>query len=122
MARILLAEDVDGARVFYRTILETAGHTVTEAADGRQCLESLTSRDFDLLVTDVVMPGLDGIEVIKAARTLRPNLPVIAISGGEPHFPASAALNLSAMYGADQALFKPFPAVRLIEAVEKLLG
>ncbi|MBI3443994.1 MAG: response regulator [Magnetospirillum sp.] len=122
MSKILLAEDVDGARVLYRTILEAAGHVVTEACDGCQCLDRLISGAFDLLVTDVVMPGLDGVEVIKAARNIRPGLPIIAISGGEPDFPAAAALNLSSMYGADVALFKPFKAERLIEAVRSLLG
>jgi CheY-like chemotaxis protein len=121
MARILLAEDADAARMLHRTMLEAAGHVVTETTDGCQCLDRLVSGCFDLLVTDVVMPGLDGVEVIRAARALRPGLPVVAISGGECHAPAAATLNLSSMYGADAALSRPFPAERLIETVRGLL-
>lgn len=121
MARILLAEDMDAARMLYRTILEAAGHVVTDTADGCQCLDRLVSGCFDLLVTDVVMPGLNGIEVIKAARSLRPGLPVVAISGGGCHGSAAAAFDMSSMYGADAALCKPFPAERLIETVRALL-
>lgn len=118
--RILLAEDVDGARRFYRAVLEAAGYQVVEARDGHQCLDRMLAQEFDLLITDVVMPGLDGVEVIKAARVLRPNLAVIAISGGESQFSAQAALTLSRMYGADAALLKPFPGDRLVETVERV--
>lgn len=121
MARILLAEDMAPARRFYRAALEAAGHVVTEVEDGPACLDHLAAGHFDLLVTDVVMPGLDGIEVIKAARSLRPNLPVIAISGGAPNLPAGAGLALSSMYGADQALLKPVSAERLIETAAKFV-
>lgn len=120
MARILLAEDADAVRMLHRTILEAAGHVVTETADGCQCLDRLVSGCFDLLVTDVIMPGLDGMEVIMAARALRPGLPVVAISGGDCHG-SSPAINASSMYGADAALCRPFTAERLIETVRGLL-
>ncbi len=81
MARILLAEDDKAVQSFVSRALMHRGHAVTAVDDGLQALEALNEAKFDLLITDVVMPGLDGIALaLKVARD-RPELPILMMTG-----------------------------------------
>lgn len=81
MARILVAEDDAAVRSFVARALAHRGHAVTVAADGLAALECLEAGDFELLITDIVMPGLDGIGLaLKVARDW-PELPVLLMTG-----------------------------------------
>lgn len=81
MARILIAEDDLAVQNFVARALTHRGHEVTAVGDGGQALEALTGKSFDLLITDIVMPGLDGIGLaLKVARD-HPDLPVLLMSG-----------------------------------------
>jgi CheY-like chemotaxis protein len=81
MARILLAEDDKAVQCFVSRALMHRGHAVTAVDDGLQALEALNEPKFDLLITDVVMPGLDGIALaLKVARD-RPELPILMMTG-----------------------------------------
>lgn len=122
MANILVAEDSPAVRMAIVDVLEALGHTVTEAENGRYALERLTEGGFDLVITDVLMPETDGIEVIKTARRSRPDVKILAISGGAPNLPAGYALKLSEMFRADAVLYKPFMNDELRKAVSNLLG
>jgi len=81
----------------------------------------LAKDSFDLLVTDILMPEVDGIELLTAVRKMHERLPVVAISGGGT-MPASLALSLSTSLGADAVLFKPFFTDELLDAVERALS
>jgi CheY-like chemotaxis protein len=81
MARILIAEDNMAVQNFVARALTHRGHEVAAVGDGVQALESLTDKSYDLLITDIVMPGLDGIGLaLKVARDY-PQLPVLLMSG-----------------------------------------
>jgi CheY-like chemotaxis protein len=120
MTEILLIDDMAGVRRAVVSMLTRAGHTVTAAETGGQGIELLRSRRFDLVITDMLMPDVDGADVLAQVSGL-PNRPrVIAISGGGAGLSAESALRL-AKIKADAFLEKPFEAEALLAAVDKLL-
>jgi DNA-binding response OmpR family regulator len=121
MAKILLVEDINGVRSPLRTVLSLAGHSVVEAEDGRIGLERASEQQFDLVVTDIVMPNLDGSEVILSLKRNGAGTPVLAISGGGAWADTVGALAL-ARESADAVLAKPFSRSALLTAVDLLLG
>lgn len=120
MARILVIEDHSDFRDTLSAMLRSADHDVRSGSNGREALEMLTSDAFDVLVMDVLMPEVDGIEVLRAIEKLPFRPPVVAISGGGI-LPASLALSLASALGASAVLFKPFYRQELIEAIEGAL-
>lgn len=124
MARILVIDDVPALTALLRMTLETQGHHVEEAHDGLSGLSMLEREPFDLAIVDMMMPGLDGIELIRRLRTrgASPVPSIIAMSGGTDDFPAAFSLTLSAMHGADRVLYKPFDNSELVTAVVELLA
>lgn len=121
MANILVVEDSPAVRMGIVEVLESLGHTVTETENGRLAVEQMASASFDLIVTDVLMPEMDGIEVIKAVRRAQPDTKILAISGGAPNLPAGYALKLTEMFSANAVLYKPFTNDELRTAVADLL-
>ena len=81
MTKILLAEDDDSMRSFLAAALRRAGHEVQDYADGEGALEALEREVFDLLLTDIVMPGLDGIELARRGAELDPAMKIVFITG-----------------------------------------
>ncbi|QCO17356.1 response regulator (plasmid) [Azospirillum brasilense] len=124
MARILVIDDVPAFTALLRMTLETQGHQVAEANDGLSGLSMLERESFDLAIVDMMMPGLDGVELIRRlrARDSAHTPAIIAMSGGTDDFPAAFSLNLSAMHGADRVLYKPFDTSELTDAVDELLA
>jgi CheY-like chemotaxis protein len=121
MARILVIDDEELVRVSIAAALRRAGHRVTLAADGEDALATFRPGDFNLVITDIVMPRKDGIETLLALRRLEPKLHIIAMSGsGEPDqgFYLKAAVAL----GADATLQKPFRAAELRLIVDEALA
>ena len=95
-ARVLVAEDEPGLREVFRSYLERRGHVVTVAGDGQDALEALGSRQFDVVLLDLVMPRVDGLEVLRRARE-RPSPPeCIVITGNGTIDTAIAAMKLGA--------------------------
>lgn len=121
MAEILLIDDMAGVRRTVAAMLKRAGHNVTSADDGDKGLEILRTQRFALVITDMLMPGTDGADVLSYLSSL-PNRPrVLAMSGGGAGLSADSALRL-ARISADAFLEKPFEAAELMAAVEKLIG
>jgi CheY-like chemotaxis protein len=121
MARILLIEDEDLVRATLRTALEGAGHTVAEAANGREGLNQLDRQPTDLVITDILMPVMEGIETILAIKRTRPSMKIIAISGA-PTKAKIDFLRVARSLGADEILHKPFAMHALTETVERCLS
>ena len=114
MARILVIDDDLLSRDYVGQILQTEGHTVEMAANGDDGLSLFRARPADLVITDMVMPKTDGVELITILLNEHPNLPVIAMSGA----PNSAQyLYLASYMGAGKILTKPFTAQALLAAV-----
>jgi CheY-like chemotaxis protein len=120
MADILIIDDMAGVRRAVDSMLRQAGHKVTAANDGAEGLELTKQRRFDLVIVDILMPKLDGSEVI-FQLTAQPNHPpIIAISGGGAGISANEALR-TARLKADGFLEKPFDKDQFMGLVDKLL-
>ncbi|HEX3666946.1 MAG TPA: response regulator [Rhizomicrobium sp.] len=116
MARILLAEDDESLRRFLAGALVKAGHEVTDFGDGDQAFACLEAGTFDLLVTDIVMPGLDGIELAKRAAEMDEQLKIMFITGF-----AAVALHPSANAPKRaKILSKPFHLRELVQEIERM--
>lgn len=121
MADILLIDDMAGVRRAVTSMLKTSGHTVTSCENGAEGLGMLKQRRFDLVITDMLMPTLDGSEVLAQLGTMTNRPKVIAISGGGAGVSADMALR-AARASADAYLEKPFERADLIAAVDRVLG
>lgn len=121
MARILVIDDEEAVRAALRGALVAAGHQVATAADGDEGLRALRRHPIDLVVTDIVMPGKEGIETILEIRRLSRTIPIIAMSDGDSRAQAMY-LSSAAKLGATRTLTKPFAPARLLEEVDFCLG
>jgi len=118
MARILLAEDDPSMRGFLARALIKAGHVVVDGADGEAAMTWLVKSEFDLLLADIVMPGISGIDLAKHVNDDTPKLKVMLITG----FAAVAIKAKSELTPEAKVLSKPFHLNTLVEEVEKLLA
>jgi excisionase family DNA binding protein len=117
-ARVLVVDDEPAIRDLLAKTLALAEYEVDLAADGKTALERLRIVPYDLLITDLRMPGVDGLAVIREGRRLRPDLPVIIITGYSSEASAIEAVNL----GVSGYLTKPFRVPRVLAAAAKALG
>lgn len=118
MAKILLAEDDEDMRRFLVKALHKAGHDVASYSDGHAAFERLKREAFELLLTDIVMPEMDGIELARRAADLDPMLKIMFITGF-----AAVALNPDNEAPKDaKILSKPFHLRQLVEEVERLMA
>ena len=116
--RILVVDDEASIRDMLSKTLSLAEYEVEVAADGRAALERLKLMHYDLLITDLKMPGVDGLTVIREGRRYRPDLPVIIITGFSTEASAIEAINL----GVSGYLTKPFRVPRVLAVAAKALG
>jgi two-component system, cell cycle response regulator CpdR len=117
MRKILLAEDDDSLRRFLAKALERAGFNVRACPDGEAAVEALDDGPYDLLLTDIVMPGMDGIEVAREAAERQPGVQIMFITGF-----AAVALSASdrAPAGA-KILAKPVHLREIVSEVERMM-
>jgi CheY-like chemotaxis protein len=118
---VLVVDDDPSIRALIRLYLEGAGYAVIEAADGRLAMSALAGQPVDLVVLDIFMPEMDGLEVLQVLRDQCQSCKVMAISGGS----AKIGLDLlqhATIFGADAVLEKPFSAKRLLEKAADLIG
>ena len=119
---ILLADDARDLQALIALWLEEAGHRVTRVATGREIIEHVTQTEFDLLVTDILMPDGDGWDAIVTVQRLRPQMRSLAISGGAREMPANAVLRAARAAGALASLEKPFSRPDFFEAVTRVMA
>jgi CheY-like chemotaxis protein len=122
MSRILVVDDDTAVCAAIKMVLERDGHVVTIANNGRAGVGAATSACFDIIICDIFMPGMDGIESIHAFHRINPRLPVIAMSGfmfRDGQSPAPDYLSLATKLGAARSLRKPFRPQELLKAVRE---
>jgi len=123
MARILAIDDDGAICATVSLILERAGHQIVAAQDGRRGLKLLEANRFDLLLIDIFMPEMDGLETIRVLRKSKPDLPIIVMSGSTiegtkmPDY-----LSFATKLGAIESLRKPFKPAALVEMVDRCLA
>jgi CheY-like chemotaxis protein len=120
MASVLLVDDAPELRRTIERLLANAGHEVTSAANGTAALRALEGGTFDVIVTDIVMPDMEGLELIRKVRKTYASLPIIAMSGGG-RAGAEDYLALASSFGAAKTLEKPFPTETLTAAIDEVL-
>lgn len=117
MARLLVVDDDEGDRVVLRTILERANHQVWVAKDGDEALTQFQGKDIDVVITDLQMRNVHGLELIGILRELTPRPGIIAVSGtGETQ------LDMARMLGASVTLTKPIRPDQLLDAITTAIG
>lgn len=121
MSRILVMDDDDVFRSALRVVLEEAAYEVTEARDGAAGLRLYRETGADLVLVDIFMPEVDGLDVIRALRTELPRPKIVAMSGGG-QAGHKDILQIAAALGAEQTLAKPFAPRALLSALRDLLG
>lgn len=122
MAKILLIEDMKGVRESLAMVLEKGGHDVRQAVSGTEGLEAAKQNPVDLVITDILMPDLDGSEVVITLKKEHGDkLPVLAMSGGSSVVTADNALALAREF-ADEVMPKPFSRDDILAAVDRLTG
>ena len=118
MAHILLAEDDESLRKFLAQALVRAGHEVTDFGDGSEAWECLKGFRFDLLLTDIVMPGMDGIELAKRAAEMNAALKIMFITG----FAAVALHPSSQAPKQAKVLSKPFHLREIVAEIDRMIA
>jgi two-component system chemotaxis response regulator CheY len=121
MARILVIDDVSAVLLSLRIVLQGCGHQVTGAENGARGLALLKSEAFDLVITDIWMPGASGTDVIREGRKVSPGTRFLAITGGDPNLSGSRDAPRQQDFGADAVLLKPFEKEELLRAVTLLM-
>ena len=121
MKLILVIDDESRIRTMLKVMLERESFRVITASDGKEGMKLLAKEPVDLVITDLIMPEKEGLEVIQELRKSDSNLPVIAISGGGKNSP-DTYLNMARLLGADAIFEKPVKKDKLINAVKKSLN
>ena len=121
MACILVIDDDAAVRFALCRLLEQQGYEVVTAGDGQEGLQCVTARCPDLLLVDIFLPEMDGIETIRWVRRRFPHLPIIAMSGGSRVYGAGEVLAVARDFGAQYTFRKPIAPGALLVAVQTLL-
>jgi CheY-like chemotaxis protein len=119
MARILIIEDDPDMRSLLSEVIGDVGHEVFVAADGEEGLRALEKEAPDVLITDIVMPEKDGLEVLLALRSKKPRFKIIAISGTPAQW---MVLRTAEDLGAHKTLAKPFTRNEIVDLIDDVLA
>ena len=123
MGRILIVEDTPLMRDSLVDVLSAAGHDVATAANGAEALDIVAAGSaFDVIVTDIIMPEMDGIQTIIEIQSMQPGARIIAISGGSARMEKTQGLDTARRLGAVAVLEKPFEVDTLLTAIESALA
>jgi CheY-like chemotaxis protein len=120
MAQVLVVDDEDQMRKLIRLVLQQEGHTVVEASNGKRAIQHIQEAEIDLVISDIFMPDMDGLELIRGIRRTHPGIKILAIFGAGKEGPG-LYLNMAEQFGAGAILMKPFAPDQLIEKVSALL-
>lgn len=118
---ILVADDVEEIQSLVKEWLGESGHSVVCASGGHEVAKVLKQQRCDMVITDILMPDGDGLEVMSELKRTQPWARVLAISGGGAYLRATDCLNVAKGFGAHGVLLKPFNRRQLLEAVGRIL-
>ena len=116
-ARILVVDDEEMIRPLLTQILVREGYDVTTATDGQEAIDLLLQERFDVVITDMVMPGVNGMEVVRIAKAIDPDYPVIVMTG----YPSTETMTRLVRLGASDYLAKPWAVDVITATVAKLV-
>ncbi len=116
-AKILVIDDDETICSLFKDTLEELGHMITTVNESSKGLELVENRDYDLVFLDLKMPGMDGVELFKRIRVVKPNLPVTVITG----YPDSDLMMSALTYGPLGVMSKPFRGSEILSAVDNYL-
>jgi DNA-binding response OmpR family regulator len=120
MAGIMIVEDDNDLREMLKLSLLQRKYTIIEASTGKEAIAKFKPTLVDLVVTDIIMPDEDGLKVIMKLKEIKPNIRIIAISGGGKAGPGNY-LNLARALGADEIFPKPFSVQSLLAKIDAIL-
>lgn len=118
MAKVLIIDDDEQVRSTLAEVVETLGYEVRTAADGRMGLEAFSREPFDCVITDLAMPGIDGLGVLRQLKQWKPNTGVFVITGNSSVDLLAASVNM----GADAYVTKPFKIREIDEQLRRLIA
>lgn len=121
MKKILIVDDDDLFREMLQEMVTREGYTVRVACNGQEGLEAVRSWSPDLLITDILMPEKDGIELITELQDQYQSLPIIAVSGGRRTISMEFNLESARLIGVRATLAKPFSREQLRKAIEQAM-
>ncbi len=116
--KILVVDDESDIRLILSIILKKDGYNIIEASNGRECLQRIQETDLDLVILDIMMPGMDGWEVCRRIKEIMPQLCVLLLSAIGPEKDIKRSMEA----GADRHLTKPIVKDEILSAVHELLG
>jgi CheY-like chemotaxis protein len=119
LSHLLVVDDDEQFRGFVVAMLRKRGFTVTEASNGRRALRLLETTQFDVIITDIVMPDMEGLEAIRHFRVAAPETKIVAMSGGGSG--DVDYLHFAAEFGAVATLNKPFTPTEIVDIVSRLI-
>jgi len=122
MGHVLVIDDDRVVLALVSGILEAHGHQVSTAQDGRAGMNVFSNHHVDLVVTDIVMPGQEGMATIGAIRRVSPKVPILAMSGSSTQGRYGSYLDAATLLGANATLAKPITIDGLMTAVDRLLA
>ena len=121
-ATILLVDDEELLRAGVQEMLEMSGYRVITATNGHEAMACLKQHAIDLVITDLVMPKMDGVDFVEQLRQIWPDVPVIVVSGSTRNIMQRYGIESIQVPGADASLSKPFKGVDLMSQIKELLG
>ncbi|WP_416545105.1 response regulator [Limnohabitans sp. DCL3] len=121
-ATILLVDDEELLREGVQEMLELGGYAVITANNGQEAMASLANPAIDLVITDLVMPKMDGVDFVEQLRKVRPDVPVLVVSGSTRNIMARYGIDTIQVPGADASLSKPFKGLDLMSQIKTLLA
>ena len=121
VAKILLIDDEEFVRETLKEFLINAGHSVDQAENGKKALQLLEGTAYDLIIMDVFMPEVDGIELIQILAKKSNQPPIITISGGGGILPPNWSIKLTEVFGVAYSLTKPIDMSLFLSTVEQAL-
>lgn len=116
MASIVVVDDDAYMRKLIQTVLREVGHTVVVLRSGFECLERIAEFEPDIIITDICMPNMDGIQTIQKIKSASKAIKIIAMTSGDQTFTDNNT-DLAIRYGATHLLLKPFKLTELIRVV-----